>query len=44
MLFLSSVDFFQNQLFQKKIQGISSECQQIGFNMFEKVADGTGWQ
>ena len=30
MLFLSSADFFQNQLFGKILSGIPSECQTVG--------------
>ena len=41
--FLSSADFFQNQLFQKKISGIQSECQTVWIQIRPNILSGLIW-
>ena len=43
MLFLSSADFFQNQLFQKKLSGMQSECQTVGIQITPGALSGLIW-
>ena len=41
--FLSSADFFQNQLFQKILSGIPSECQTVWIPIRPDVLSGSIW-
>ena len=41
--FLSSADFFQNQLFQKILSGIPSECQMVWILIRPDVLSGLIW-
>ena len=43
MLFLSSADFFQNQLFRKILSGIPSECQIAWIQIRPNVLLGLTW-
>ena len=43
MLFLSSADFFQNQLFQKILSGISSACQTVWIQVRPDILLGLIW-
>ena len=43
MLFLSSADFFQNQLFQKVLSGIPSGCQTVWIQVRPEVLSGMIW-
>ena len=41
--FLSSADFFQNQLFQKTLSGIPSECQAVWIQIRPDILSGLIW-
>ena len=41
--FLSSADFFQNQLFQKILLGIASECQTVWILIRPEILSGLIW-
>ena len=43
MLFLSSADFFQNQLFQKTLSGIPPECQTVCIQIRPDIFSGLIW-
>ena len=43
MLFLSSADFFQNQLFRKILSGTPSECQTVWIQIRPDVLSGLIW-
>ena len=41
--FLSSADFFQNQLFRKILSGIPSECQAVWIQIRPDILSGLIW-
>ena len=43
MLFLSSADFFQNDLFRKILSGIQSECQSDWIQVRPNILSGLIW-